>query len=269
MAALVFFVEQIATGLYILSGLGLLLLLRSYFRARASYRATHFELEREIARDRANGALTGVILLAELTLVVVGMQFVVAPHLRETLDVPRLVVGIRDDGIFLTPTPAPLTGGLQIDISGVQLGEVDPVDQILPTPTMTPTPVGTIVPNSPAPIGCDTPNASLQIPANGMIVFEPITLRGIATIEDFAFYRFELNGPSTFGNFAPVGGDGTQPVPEIGELGQFVPSFYQPGEYRLRLMVFDITNTARASCTVTIFISDPIPTPTPLGAPPA
>ena len=68
----------------------------------------------------------------------------------------------------------------------------------------------------------------------------------------------------TGGNFAPLE-DHTQMVRELSELGQFVPSFYPPGEYQFRLSVFDITNTMGPSCTVNIYLSEPIPTPTPLG----
>jgi hypothetical protein len=135
---------------------------------------------------------------------------------------------------------------------------------VLATPTLTPTPVGTIVPNAPPVIGCGEPGATLQIPANGMRVFEPIRVVGTAFVDDFAFYKFEIAGPATGGNFAPLE-DQTQLVGEIGDLGQFVPSFYEPGEYRFRLSVFDITNTMGPSCTVTIYISAPIPSPTPLG----
>jgi hypothetical protein len=111
--------------------------------------------------------------------------------------------------------------------------------------------------------GCDTPNATLQVPANGMVVFEPTRIIGVASIENFSAYKFEINGPSTLGNFAPIQ-TYTQPVAELGELGQFVPSFYEPGEYQFRLSVFDITGAMKASCTVTIYISEPIPTATPL-----
>jgi hypothetical protein len=97
-----------------------------------------------------------------------------------------------------------------------------------------------------------------------MLVFEPINIRGVAATDNFAFYRFELKGPQTFENFAVLR-DYDQPVTQLGELGSFVPSVYEPGEYQFRLTVFDITNTVRASCTVTIYISEPIPTPTPLG----
>jgi hypothetical protein len=112
-------------------------------------------------------------------------------------------------------------------------------------------------------VGCDTDNATLQIPANGMVVFEPIDVRGTAFIDDFAFYRFELRGESTFNEFAPLA-DYTQPVSELTSLGQFVPTFYEPGEYQFRLNVFDIAGDVKATCTVNIIISEPIPTPTPL-----
>jgi hypothetical protein len=124
--------------------------------------------------------------------------------------------------------------------------------------------VGTIVPNAPPALGCDTPDALLQVPANGMRVFEPITVIGTANSPDFAFYRFEVRGPQTGGSFAILE-EHTQPVAEISEMGQFVPSFYEPGEYQFQVTVFDTTNSLRASCMVNIYISEPIPTATPLG----
>lgn len=263
-AGVIFFVEQIALGLYLLTGAGALLALRAVSRAQGELRSTHFELERELARYRRANALTALVLLVEFGLIVLGVERIVAPTLRERMDITITLAQAANDGVFVTPTPAPLEGGIVIDASGVVLGEQDPANLVLPTPTLTPTPVGTIVPNSPPPLGCNTPNATLQIPANGMIVFEPIVVRGTASVENFAFYKFELNGPSTFGNFAPVT-QYTVPVPELGELGQFVPSPYQPGQYQFRLSVFDVTNMSRASCTITIYISEPIPTPTPLG----
>jgi hypothetical protein len=206
-------------------------------------------------------------LIAEVALIVLGIQRVVAPTVRENLSTEQLVIFTQEDGEFATPAATPLSGGFQIDTSGIVLGEVDPANQIFATPTLTPTPVGTIIPNAPAPIGCDTESAQLQVPANGMIVFQPITVLGRANTENFAFFKFELNGPSTFGNFAPLPVDGMQAMTDMGELGQFVPSFYEPGTYQFRLIVFDTTNAARASCTVTIYISEPIPTQTPLGTP--
>lgn len=265
MTALIFLIEQWALGLYIIFGALFVLHLWRFNRARAALRSSQFELERELAREARAGALSLMLLLLEGVALVAGVQLVVAPTIRAQGDFAVELALVADDGDFRTPTVAPPTGQFQVDSSGVQLGEVNPADQILPTPTLTPTFVGTIVPNSPGPIGCDTPDATLQVPANGMVVFEPLVVRGTANSDNFAFYKFELNGPATLGNFAPLPVDGTRPVPELGDLGQLVPAYYAPGEYRFRVVVFDIANAARASCEITIFISEPIPTPTPLG----
>lgn len=264
MSTLFFLIEQWATGLYFLIG-GLIL----YFwwrlaRAQRQVRSTHFELERDLARYERSNLLTAMLLLVEAGLIIIGVQRVVAPHLRQVMDVPLLVAQVQEDGTFYTPTPAPVLGEFAIDSSGVQLGEVNAADQILPTPTITPTPVGTLVPNSPAPIGCDTEYAWLEVPANGMIVFEPAVVRGVAWFPDFAFYRFELRGPSTGDEFAVLPGNSDQAVQTVGDLGQFVPAFYTPGEYQFRLSVFDQTQMSRASCAMTIYISAPIPSATPL-----
>jgi hypothetical protein len=264
MTGFVYFVEQVATGVYIFAALFAFLTLRGWMRSTRDLRGTYYELERGIARQRRGNAFTALILLIEGVLIVVGLQRVVAPTLRETTRVDVSVAMVVEDGVFATFTPAPVDSGIVIDASGIVLGEINPADQILPTPTITPTPVGTIIPNAP-PANCDDPSVQLMIPANGMVVFEPITVMGSASVDDFAYYRFELLGNDTAGNFATLERDYTDPVAAAGELGQFVPAFYRPGLYQFRVAVFDLTNAMRASCTVNIYVSEPIPTPTPLG----
>ncbi|HLV34344.1 MAG TPA: hypothetical protein VKY59_04480 [Spirillospora sp.] len=263
MTTLVFLIEQIAVGLYILLGVAIFLTWRRWNRARREFRSTYFELERDLARNARYDAITTLIVLIEVVLVVIGIQQVVAPTIRETGNITVAQAQAITDGDFNTPTPA-INPGAQIDASGVNLTPDDLSVRVLATPTLTPTPVGTIVPNAPAAVGCNESGATLQIPANGMRVFEPIRVVGTAFMDNFAFYRFEIAGPLTGGNFAPLE-DHTQLVSENGDLGQFVPSFYPPGEYRFRLSVFDITNTMGPFCTVTIYISEPIPSATPLG----
>jgi hypothetical protein len=263
MTTLVFLIEQTAIGLYILIGVALLLAVRRWSRARREFRSTYFELEKDLARTARSDAFTSMILLIEAALLVAGIQNVVAPTIRSNTEIDVVSAQVITDGEFNTPTPV-FNEGVQIDSSSINLTPEDPSLRVLATPTLTPTPVGTIVPNAPPAIGCNEPGAVLQIPANGMRVFEPIRIVGTAFMDDFAFYKFELAGPVTGGNFAPLQ-DHTQMVRDLGELGQFVPAFYQPGAYQFRLSVFDITNTMGPSCTVNIYISEPIPTPTPLG----
>jgi hypothetical protein len=264
MKAIVFLIEQIALPLYIFISIGLFLTVRRWRQINGDLRATHFELERDIFRFKRANTRTTLILLLEAAFVVFGIQNVVAPTIRQAEGTTVTVDQVVEDGGFATPTVGAVSfNNSPIDASGVQLQQEDTSNKIQATSVPTATPVGTIIPNSPAASGCDTPGATLQMPANGMLVFEPISVIGTANTENFAFYKFEIKGPSTFGNFAPLR-NYDRPVTELGELGQFVPSFYQPGDYQFRLTVFDITNTLRAACTVNITISEPIPTPTPI-----
>ena len=133
------------------------------------------------------------------------------------------------------------------------------------TPIPTATPVGTIIPDAPSFVGCPRESAWLLVPGNGQLVFEATTIWGTASISDFAFYRFEIKSAVTGAEFAPIGGDYTTPVVE-GPLGDILPFNFPVGQYRFRLAVFDNTQMMRAVCEVTIHISEPPPTPTPIGA---
>lgn len=266
MIGLVFFIEQTALGLYLLCGLGILLSARSLYLARLQLQAAQFELEKELASFRLTNAITAMLVFVELALAVLATAEVVAPTLRVQPPKSAAVVQAVLETPFVTAVPGSVLGNTPIpDFSqGVEIPGLEDELNLAPfaTPTLTPTPVGTIVPDAPPPSGCDTPDAQLIIPANGMIVFEAINVVGSATTDNFAFYRFELNGPETNNVWAKLA-EYTIPVID-GNLGQLIPSQLTPGEYKFRLMVFDITSTPRATCSITIFISKPIPTPTPL-----
>jgi hypothetical protein len=136
-------------------------------------------------------------------------------------------------------------------------------NQILITPTLAPTAVGTINPDAPKALGCDTPGATLQVPANGQTIYDSLTVRGTASVPNFSLYKFELSGPSTGGSFTPVG-DKTAAMPQLGTLGQLNLNAFQPGSYKFRLAVFDTTGTLKASCTVNVELRARPATATPL-----
>ncbi|MFW5748804.1 MAG: hypothetical protein ACOCYT_04240 [Chloroflexota bacterium] len=269
MSSIAFLIEQVALGLYIFIGVGLVWAWRRWVNARYAYRATTFELERDYAREQRSGALFVFIILVELGLVVAGVQNVVAPTIREDRAVMQAMARAEPvaevqslDGVFATSTPPVVLEPPNIDASGIELGDSAEV-AVFVTPTLTPTPVGTIEPNAPAVLGCDSPNATLQIPANGMRVFQVITVRGTAYAEDFASFKLEVAGPETLGQYSVIYEDYT-PAEQLTTLYQFNPDPYEPGTYKFRLAVFDTTTTLVEACEVTIYISRPIPTPTPL-----
>ncbi|MDX2141418.1 MAG: hypothetical protein SF123_25255 [Chloroflexota bacterium] len=263
MITIVNLIDQVAIALYIFLAVGALLNLRGLLRARGAWRATQYELERELARYQQVSAFTMLIIFAQAALIVLGVQRVAAPYLNGiALAESGAQVIQLEDGTLVTSTAPPPGDPFRPDTSGVVIGDLGLGEAPLATPVPTATLVGTLQPNPPAAVGCDQPsNAVLQIPANGMVVFDPITIRGVANVENFAYYRLELGG-GQLGNFAVLQ-TVTVPVPELGDLGQFTPAVFPSDEYRFRLTVFDISNTLRASCELTIFITDPPPTATP------
>ena len=259
-----FLIEQTAPGLYIFIGIALFVFFRRWLVARRDFRSTSFELERDYARLRIGGALTLVVLTIEAGLLVTGMQRVVAPTIREDREIEEqlgLVEEVVEDGPFATPTRPVPEGGPIVD--PVELGEAQDL-QIFVTAAPTPTPVGTIEPNYPDVIGCDSDNAFLEQPTRGLVVDRAIPVVGTAFIENFSTYKLEIKGPSTANQFRVLD-EGVTPMLEKGTLSQFNPAAFEPGLYDFRLMVFDTSTTLKASCQVQIRISDPIPTPTPLG----
>ncbi len=261
MTTIIFLIEQLSPGIFILCLVGILWNGRKLLVVRREYRATRFELERDLSRNRQGNLLTTIILLFEFILIVLGIQLQVAPTIRNIQPAEVAVINTNEieDGEYATFTPA---APQPVDIAPVPpIGEEETIIQA--TPTLTPTPVGTIVPNPPPSVGCDEPGATLEIPVNGLNVFQVIPVRGTAFADNFAFYKIEIRGPGTLGSYIVL--DTRQnPITETAELYQFNPAPFEPGAYEFRLAVFDITQTLRASCMVNINIIEPPPTPTPI-----
>ncbi len=256
--SLVFFVEKIAFGLYILSAAGILLMAYRLQRARHDLTISQFKLEREHALVRQASAVTVGGLLIEFVIGVWAIANLMAPALRDIQVGANAGAGTTKER-FVTSTPAPNPP--------VALGGTGPTGDnldIFATPVPTATPVGTIIPDAPDIVGCPRESAWIYIPGNGQLLYEATTVMGTATISDFAFYRFEIKPMTPGAEFAPIGGDNTVPVVD-GPLGDILPFNFANGDYRFRLVVFDNTNMMRALCEITIHISDPPQTPTPIG----
>ncbi len=262
MTVLVALIDQVAFGVYFLVAAGILFALRRYFLHGEQYRASYFELERDLSRYRRSNAITAVIFLLELALIVAGIQAVVVPELLRDREIQQLLSQAGSiEAEFVTPVPGQPSGDLGIDPVALPRS-ANERSQVLATPVPSPTPVGTIIPADP-PIGCESAEAQLLLPGNGMRVFQPIPITGTVFTDQFSYAAIEISGPSTFGNFQRID-DQTREVRELAEFSQFSPAGYQTGEYEFRLMVYDITNTLKASCQVHIYISEPLPTLTPV-----
>ena len=255
---LVFFVKKIAFGLYILSAGGILYMLYLLLHARRDLSASQFKLEREHALVRQASAITLAGLLIEFVLGVWAIANLTAPTIRDI----RLGTGSGPGAgqeRFETSTPVS-NPPVVLDTGGPSNEGPAP----FATPVPTATAVGTIVPDAPDVVGCPRDSAWLLVPGNGQLLFEATTVWGTARINDFAFYRFEIKPMTAGAEFAPIGGDYTVPVVD-GPLGDILPFNLPTGEYRFRVAVFDNTTMMRAVCEVTIFISEPPATATPIG----
>jgi hypothetical protein len=261
-------IDRLAPGLYLLVLAICLWHVWRWLTARSEHRSTYFELERDLARLRQVNSVTIVILALMFGLVVNGVQRSVLPFLEQEDDLQNARAEREqnvDDGVFLTSTPpAQVAGGFDIVPVPPLGGDDSPI--ILLTPTSTPTPVGTLIPNPPPMQGCNDPRATLQIPTNGMRVFQPIRVVGTAYADNFASAKIEISGPGT--NFIyGVVGETLLPVRTSADFSQFSPSTVAEGLYQFRLMVFDVSGVPVASCMVNIYISPPPVTPTPTVTP--
>ncbi|HML24375.1 MAG TPA: hypothetical protein PKD09_22155 [Aggregatilinea sp.] len=255
MNSLVFFVETISSGLYILCAAGILWMGARLLRARRDLALAQFKLEREQALVRRASAITLGGLLVEMLLSVWAISVFIAPEMRDL----RVGGGTTSDIAaerFVTSTPA-ANAPLSLNTTP-QSGSGS--DEIFATPAPTATLVGTIMPDAGDIVGCPADSANIEIPANGQLIFESTTVIGTASISNFAFYRFEIKQDVTGAEFAPIG-DYDQPVTN-GPLGDISPLNFAPGRYRFRVTVFDNTQWMRALCEITIFIGEPEPTPT-------
>src|SRR5262249_3868624 len=96
----VYFVENIAPGLYLLCAFGILLSSRTLMVSRGELRAAEFELERELARRKQANAITQTLGLIEVILAVFAIAHVIAPTIRSDI----LPAGIP---LNIAPTSAP------------------------------------------------------------------------------------------------------------------------------------------------------------------
>lgn len=256
MGGFISLIENLAPGLYVIGGLMLLWNIRALFVSRGELRFAQYGLEKELAQRRGGRAVTLVFVMAELLIAVWAISTLAAPTWSDGLpDTPEINVA-RD---FFTATPA---GGGELAIDA----NARPTDGpgILATAPPPSTPVGTIQPSDPR-RGCDPETAWIQIPANGQLIFEETSIIGTANVENFSKYRFEIRNVENASNFSLFpAADYTEPVVN-NVLGNILPVLFN-GEYRFRLTVFDTNNAVAGQCEITIFITEPPLTATPLGA---
>src|SRR5690606_34287434 len=118
---LFFLLGWLAWPLYVLLGVVIVYQAWRWLKAQDDLRSTFFELERDLARNRRAGAITGILISLEIAVLLVGVQVRAVPYLESERDLDEMVAqqSVQDvvDGDFRTPTLAPISDiGLDLEI---------------------------------------------------------------------------------------------------------------------------------------------------------
>jgi hypothetical protein len=206
---------------FIAIGLLAVVYLGLYLRAHGRLSRTPFGLEREVLVKRQNRSLAMLTVLVILAVTVYLMNVVVVP----------------------------------------QVDRFQPTATALLEPTATASPVAAsqniVVDSS----GCENPNATLTAPKKGQRIAGAYEVHGTANIPNLAFYKFEISGAGTNGEWLSLG-VGTKAVVD-GALGTFDATAREPGNYAFRLVVLDSSGKFPPPCVVTVTIAGVTPTAAP------
>ena len=198
-----------------------------------------FTLEKEAASSTRLRSIG----MAFVLLILGGAIYFTAIYLEPNLDLetetePTPIV-------LLQPTPTPTTGPPTITPTPRPTRTPRPTQT--PEVTLTPTPEPVVLPN------CPNSKARLTNPTVNAVLKGVVEFRGSANIDDFQFYKLELKGEATSGEWQTIF-TGETPVTD-GFLGTWDTSALPAGAYTFRLVVVDNTgNYPVAPCEVNVTI---------------
>lgn len=137
----------------------------------------------------------------------------------------------------------------QVVVPQLMVPQATAATRVQPTPTPSPVVGPAVIVDS---SGCENPQATLTAPAPNERIAGSFAVRGTANIANFAFYKIEISGAGTGGEWLSLD-VGTTPIVDA-ELGRFDASARNPGEYAFRLVVFDNAGNFPPPCVVPVSI---------------
>jgi hypothetical protein len=200
-----------------------------------------FTLEKEAAastRIRSIG-------MAFVLLILGGAIYFTAIYLEPNLDL-ETEIEVTPTAL-LQPTPTPTTEPPTITPTPRPTRTPRPTQTLEVVITLTPTPEPVVLPN------CPDPRARLTSPTVNAVLKGVVEFRGSANIDNFQFYKLELKGEATSGEWKTIFTNET-PVTD-GALGAWDTSALPAGAYVFQLVVVDKTgNYPVAPCEVNVII---------------
>ena len=225
-----------------LASLGVVLVL-VWWWAGHKLRYKIFGLERESLKNTRTRSVTSLMMVICIGVSIWMINSFIAPNLSELMGVPFHADSCKTNEHSLRQPPLRLWC-----CPDSKPRPVKPPPG--PTPTKTKVPAGGS--------GCLNPKAGITSPIPGSILSGEVEVRGNTTIDNFAFYVVQVS--SLGQNWLTVITD-KKPLLN-GLLGKWDTRLQTPGEYALRLVVYDSTGKFPEPCTIPITIV-PLPTKTP------
>jgi hypothetical protein len=219
--------------IYALLALGGLVYIRRFILSWEELRGAAFGLEREAAQARLNQSASLVVLL-------------LAMAVGEFILVSFVVPAYPGANPLHTPTVDLLATPTTTLAAEAPAGPL--ADQAASLET-------TAASSPPAGEGCIPDQVMLTEPADGAEVREIVTLKGTATMQNFAFYKYEIQRPgdpiwlTVFAGKTPV---------RDGELGQWNTNTLNTGDYLLRLVVTDNQGQSLPPCVIRVRVNNPV-----------
>jgi len=226
MAAILHFFTSYLILIYLLLVIGLIFAIRNLVRAKREMGGSLYGLEREASRRHTSQAVATLSLIIFLAIAEMVLTVFLAPNMPA-------------HSLLFTPTMNPLT---------------TPTNSIPPELLATIGVLTTVSTPTAQITGCITGQIMITSPKPGDVVKGLVILVGTADIPNFGFYKYE---------FSPLGSDvwftiqADRKVKKGIELGPWDTSEVTPGDYNLRLMVFDNQSNELPPCIVPLRVAAP------------
>jgi hypothetical protein len=224
MIEIVQFFSKNSPWVYLILIIGLLISLRGLLSTLSEQRNLVFGLEREITHLRVVRSVTSMVIIG---LLIIG-EFTLVTFLSPTLPALTLIT---------TPTINPLLVPQETVISGLGTESIE-------TPKAVPTQIQAS--------GCIIGQINITEPKAGQEIRGEVTLVGTADIPNFGFYKYEYAAQWS-DNWSTILA-GRDPVIN-GKLGDWDLTELTPGDYFLRLVVFDNINTEMPICIIPVRVT--------------
>lgn len=217
--------------IYSLLGLIAVVYLKKLIDAWRDWQGTVFGLEREVAQRRFSTALTILFLLVAFILLEFLTVSFIAPSYPQNLSLPTATLDL-----FATPT---ITIVAQENSATTMV-----VQEATSSATIQPTQSE----------GCIAGQIEWLAPKAGDEIRETIELKGTVNVPNLGFYKYQYSKPGEDIWTDIAAGN----LPKLeGQIGFWNTSQLVPGDYLLRLVVFDNQNQSFPTCVIQVRVLQP------------